>query len=84
MPHRGRKPAPVKAKKPVPVPKDGVFDANHPLQYNFMKDIADDKKVKETEVFGPRVREAKKGVAVKKKPNYTKPKRQGGRKYKTR
>ena len=52
MPHRGRKPAPVKAKKPVPVPKDGVFDANHPLQYNFMKDIAKDKKVKESEVFG--------------------------------
>ena len=54
MPHRGRKPAPVKAKKPVPVPKDGVFDANHPLQYNFMKDIAQDKKVKESEVFGSR------------------------------
>lgn len=75
MPHRGRKPAPVKAKKPVPVPKDGVFDANHPLQYNFMKDIAKDKKVKESEVFGSRSGAKQKGPPQKPKSR---------RKYKTK
>jgi len=77
MPRSSRKPAPMKVKKPVPVPKENMFEADRPLQFSVMEDIAKDKKVKEKDVFEMKGSRGVKGVHTGTKKGSTKKGRTG-------
>ena len=67
MPVSSRKKAPKKDKQPLPVRNDLMFNADHPLQFPVMEDIAKDKKVNERQVFEKTKIDTKKNKVTKDK-----------------